>query len=93
MFDKHDMLKQGELFSGREVIDSFWGYIPMVEHVCRAVEVVEALRREHHAHIVAPIKQWYRPQEEVLTRNLRHSFASLQGCSFLTCLIQYRFRQ
>ena len=42
----------------------------MVEDVCVQVEVVEALWGQHHAHIIAPIKQRHRLQEKVLAADL-----------------------
>ena len=45
-------------------------HVAMVEDVRRAVEIMEALGREHHAHILSTIEQRHRPQEEVLPRHL-----------------------
>ena len=42
----------------------------MVEDVGIAVEIVEALGREDHAHVLAAIKERDGPKEEVLARNL-----------------------
>lgn len=42
----------------------------MVEYVSIAVEVMEALGTEHHAYILAAIKEGHSPQKEVLSRNL-----------------------
>lgn len=45
--------------------------IGVVEDVRVQIEVVEALRREHHAHIVTAIKQRQSLQEELLASNLQ----------------------
>lgn len=42
----------------------------MIEDVRIAVEVVETLGGQHHAHILAAIKEWDSPQEEVFARHL-----------------------
>jgi hypothetical protein len=43
----------------------------VVEDVGVQVEVVEALRGEHHAHVVAAVEQRQRLDEEVLAGHLR----------------------
>ena len=44
--------------------------VSVVEHVGVQPKVVEALRRQHHAHIIAAIEQRQRLQKEVWIRNL-----------------------
>lgn len=39
--------------------------VGVVEDVCVVVQVVEALRGQHHAHIVTAVKQRQRAQEEL----------------------------
>ena len=46
-------------------------HVAVVEDVGVRVDVVEALRREHHAHVVARVKQRQRLQEEVRDGDLR----------------------
>ena len=45
-------------------------HVGMVEDVAVQVEVVEALRGQHHAHIIAPVEQRQRLQEEFLAGHL-----------------------
>ena len=40
-------------------------HIGVIEDIGIDVHVVEALRREHHAHIIASVEQWQRLKEEV----------------------------
>ena len=63
--------------------ESEHSYIAMIEDISISIEIVEALRRQHHSHIFAPIKEWHSPQEEVITRNLH-----LPWLHLLKCLIQ-----
>ena len=45
----------------------------MIEDVRVQVEVVEALRGEHHANIITPVEERQGLQEELLTGNLHHT--------------------
>lgn len=46
-------------------------HVAMVEHVCSAIQIVEALWREDHSNVLAPIKERNCSQEEVWTWDLR----------------------
>ena len=45
--------------------------VGVVEDIGVQVEIVEALWRQYHPHIIAPIKERHRLQEEVLAADLR----------------------
>ena len=46
-------------------------HVGVVEDVRVQVQVVEALRREHHGDVVAAVKEWQRLEEELLAGNLQ----------------------
>ena len=45
--------------------------VGVIEDVARLVEVVEALRAEHHAHVVAAVHHGHESQEHVRVGHLR----------------------
>ena len=49
-------------------------HVRVVEDVGVRVEVVEALRAQHHADVVAAIEEWDHLEEELLGRDLLKSF-------------------
>ena len=61
--------------------------VAVVEDVRAGVQVVEGLRRQHHAHIVARVKQRQRLQEEVRVGHLRTKMQPVKlKCSTLLAL-------
>ncbi len=54
--------------------------IGVVEDVGVLAQIVEALRRQHHAHVVAPVQQRHHLQEEVRVGHL-HSITNDQRCA------------
>ena len=45
--------------------------IAMIEDICCTIQIMEALRRQHHAHISASIKERHCSQKEVLSCHLQ----------------------
>ncbi len=46
-------------------------HIGVIEDVGVLAQVVEGLRRQHHAHVIAPVQQWHHLQKEVRAGHLR----------------------